>query len=383
MTTTVPVTLPGRSYDVAVGAGNLAALGEVVRDVAPGARAMLVVDHNLPEDAVAGAVDALRGAGFTVAQQVVEAEEDRKTLRTMGELLRAAAGAGLERRDPWVALGGGIVGDVAGFAAASYQRGAPVVQCPTTLLAMVDASVGGKTGVNLRVPARATGAQAGETDWSLLKNYLGAFWQPRAVIADVGTLGSLPDRELRCGLAECLKHAVVASGKQPGLLGWTVERVGAFLARDLAALEELVAINVGIKAAVVEWDEREEAASSAGGRAVLNLGHTFAHAIEPLPALGLRHGEAVGLGLIAAAHASAALGELDDPKPIAEAVAAAGLPTTVAGLPGDADLIARMRSDKKTRGGALRLVIPVRGGCRVVEEPGEAALAAGWSAVRG
>ena len=171
--TTIPVHLADRSYDVRVGAGVLASLGETARTLAPGTRAMLAIDHNLPPAVVAGAADALRAAGYTVAQQIIEATEDRKTLRTLGELLRSAAEAGLERSDPWIALGGGIVGDVAGFAAASYQRGAPVIQCPTTLLAMVDASVGGKTGLNL-----AVGDGTGDVgpSWRLLKNYVGAFW---------------------------------------------------------------------------------------------------------------------------------------------------------------------------------------------------------------
>ncbi len=373
--TTIPIPLHP-PYPVTAAPGALAHLAETIRDRAPASRAMLVIDHNLPAETVAAAADALRSAGCTVCQHTVEAFEDRKTLRTYGELLRAAAEAGLERNDPWIPLGGGIVGDVAAFAAASYQRGAPVVQCPTTLLAMVDASVGGKTGVNLRL-LQARG------DDLLLKNYAGAFWQPKAVLADVSTLASLPDRELRCGLAECLKHAIIASAQQPDLLAWTVEHTPGFLARDEATLEDLVARNVKIKAGVVAQDEREEADSAAGGRALLNLGHTFAHAIEPIADLNLKHGEAVALGLVAAAHAAQALNLYDDPTPITQAVASAGLPTSVANLPDTPDLTLRMRADKKTRAGQLRLILPMReGGCRVIDNPPESAVAAGWDALR-
>lgn len=376
--TTIPIPLTP-AYPVTAAPGALAHLAETVRTLAPGSRAMLVIDHNLPADTVAAAVNSLRSAGCTVCQHTVEAFEDRKTLRTFGGLLRAAAEAGLERNDPWVALGGGIVGDIAGFAAASYQRGAPVIQCPTTLLAMVDASVGGKTGVNLSIPA-ARG------DDLLLKNYAGAFWQPRAVLADVSTLASLPDRELRCGLAECLKHAVIASREQPDLLAWTVENITAFLSCDASALEDLVARNVKIKANIVAHDEREEASSAAGGRALLNLGHTFGHAIEPIPELNLKHGEAVALGLVAAARAAVEMGLLEEcrARAIAEGVAAADLPTHIhAHMPATDDLIERMRADKKTRAGVLRVVLPVRdGGCRVIDNPPAEALANAWDALR-
>ncbi len=319
--TTIPLNLPPAPYSVHIAPGALASLGDTTRSLAPGTHAMLVIDHNLPPETVAGAIDSLRTSGYTVSQRTIEAFEDRKTLRTFGELLGAAAEAGLERRDPWIALGGGIVGDVTGFAAASYQRGAPVIQCPTTLLSMVDASVGGKTGVNLTLP-QARG------DDLLLKNYAGAFWQPKAVLADVSTLASLEDRELRSGLAECLKHAIIASANQPDLLNWTATQTPAVLARNHTALEDLVARNVRIKAAIVETDEREQAASSAGGRALLNLGHTFAHAIEPITSLNLKHGEAVALGLIAAATTAEALNLYKDAATIRTAVEAAALPTS-------------------------------------------------------
>jgi len=378
---TLPIALADRAYDVRVAPGALASLGAVARDVAPGSRAMLAFDHNLPAETVAGAADALRGAGYTVAQHMLEATEDRKTLRTLAEILRAAATAGLERADPWIALGGGIVGDVAGFAAACYQRGAPVIQCPTTLLAMVDASVGGKTGVNLVL------GEDERDDRRLLKNYVGAFWQPRAVLADVATLRSLAEREMRCGLAECLKHALIASASEPELLAWTTDRIDQFLARDHDALQALVTRNVRLKAQFVESDEREEATSAAGGRALLNLGHTFAHAIEAVPALRLKHGEAVGLGLVAAAAAGEALGRFDGTAGVREAVEAAGLPTTLpASDLGAGRLIEAMAADKKARGGRIRIVVPTGslaagGGCAVIEDPGEAALRAGWSAI--
>jgi len=373
---TVPVPLDP-PYSVVSAPGALARLPEILREIAPGGRAMLAIDHNLPPETVAAASDAIRAAGYTVCQHTLEAHEDRKTLRTFGELIRAAAEAGLERSDPWIALGGGIIGDVAGFAAASYQRGAPVIQCPTTLLAMVDASVGGKTAVNISLP------QARGHDL-LLKNYAGAFWQPRAVLADVSTLASLPDREMRCGLAECIKHAIIDSSEQPELLDWTVENIPAALAFDESVLQELVARNVAIKAKVVAGDEREVDAA-AGGRALLNLGHTFAHAIEPVGVLSLKHGEAVSLGMTAAAKTAELMGLLDrdQAKRIVKAIAAAGLPITVAHLPPSIALIERMRSDKKTRAGVLRLVLPVsEGGCTVVSSPPIEAIERAWDAIR-
>jgi 3-dehydroquinate synthetase len=384
----VPVRAGGASYDAVVGPGLLASLGARTRAAlgergALAARAFLAFDDKLPDETVNAAAESLTGAGFTVTRRAIAASEQSKTIDAWGQGLIALAAAGHDRSDPVVALGGGVIGDIAGFVAASYRRGVPVVQCPTTLLSMVDASVGGKTGVNLRV---------GE---HLAKNLVGAFHQPALVVADTGTLRSLPRRELRAGLAECLKHAIL--GAAPGF-GATISAAPRVLALDSEAITELVASNVAFKASIVGKDPHERAPDQEGGRALLNLGHTFAHAIETLPGVGappehpgpLLHGEAVALGLIAATATGASLG-LAPPAAVDRvraAVAACGLPARVRGLPADSELISRMQRDKKTLAGRLRVVVPTAQstgdftGATLVSEPLHAALEAGWEAVR-
>lgn len=385
-TRSVRVDLGERSYDVLVGPGALGEAAGRVRAILPAARrAFLVVDAGVEATHGRAMGDALSGAGFSVRACTVEATEAGKSLATFGRVLGELAATGQERAEPVVAVGGGIVGDVAGFVAASYRRGVPVVQCPTTLLSMVDASVGGKTGVNLELP----GGQ-------LAKNMAGAFHQPVLVSADVATLGTLPARHLRAGLGECIKHAMIAGGLfGEDLLGWLEGSVDSVLRGDAASLTELVARNVTVKARVVEGDEFETAPTAAGGRALLNLGHTFGHAIETLPRLSpdpgdpslapLHHGEAVGLGLAAACGAAASLGLIDEAYAarVRALLTRAGLPASVAGLPGDAALLERMGHDKKVRGGVLRLVLPDGvGSARVVEGPASSAVSAGWAAIR-
>jgi 3-dehydroquinate synthase len=247
---------------------------------------------------------------------------------------------------------------------------------------MVDASVGGKTGVNLA---------AGGGD--LHKNMVGAFHQPRAVIADVDVLRSLPERFFRAGLAECVKHAMIgADWGDPGLVDWTASARARIAAHDTGTLIELVSRNVRIKATVVGRDEREE--DQSGGRALLNLGHTFAHAIEPLPGLSpdgnpahapLQHGEAVALGLVAAARGAVALGKC--PADLADRTVALlndfGLPTRVRGLPPADQVLARMHHDKKVLGGRLRLILPTAPGrAAVIADPPQAAVITAIDAIR-
>ncbi len=386
----ITVSLGQRSYDVHVGAGILAALGDRCAEaVGRGGRAFLVYDDKLSPALVDEVLGSLSSAGFDVAEESMRAGEGEKTLDTVARLLAHIASTRHERRDPVIALGGGIVGDTAGFAAAAYRRGVPFIQCPTTRLAMVDASVGGKTGVNLAIGG------------ALKKNMVGAFWQPRLVMADVAALRSLPDREFRAGLAECLKHGLIAGtvGAETNLFEWTCGRLGSILpsgSRDEAAVADLVRRNVAVKARVVEGDEREEAPSSApgGGRALLNLGHTFAHAIETMPGVAgagapvgvaLLHGEAVGIGLCAAAATAEAMRMLDSAaaSAIRAAVKSAGLPVTASGLPADEAILEAMAHDKKTAGGRLRLVLPTDlGQASVVEDPPPSAVRAGISAIR-
>ena len=377
----VTVVTPTARYCIHAHPGALDRLAEL-----PFRRALVVADENLPGSLLARAQEALTRGGARHHLLAFHATERTKSLDSLAHILHEAARLGLDRSGSCiVALGGGIVGDVAGFAAASYQRGIPVVQCPTTLLAMVDASTGGKTGVNLAV------TDAGQTH--IRKNYAGAFHHPHAVLADTDALASLPERVFRSGLAECVKHALLSAGWQdPGLLAFTAERAHAILERDPATLGELVCRNVAVKARVVADDEHER--NPEGGRALLNLGHTFAHAIEPLPTLSpsdtpaeapLHHGEAVALGLVAAAHCSHTLGMLDAPSlhALVELLARLGLPLTVAGLPDDEALLRAMQADKKAAGGTLRLILPITGQhARVVSGPDQAAVVAGWHAIR-
>lgn len=382
----VRVDLADRSYDVVAGPGVLSELGACARKASPaGTRVLVGIDHNLPAATRDAALGSLRASGFTPTTLDIVATETDKSLAQLDRVLGAMTASKLERTEPVVALGGGITGDLVGFAAGVYRRGVPVIQCPTTLLAMVDASVGGKTGVNLSLPGRG-----GE---GLKKNFVGVFHQPRGVLADVGTLASLPEREYRGGLAECVKHGMLAAEfGDTGLWAWLLAQREAIAGRDLAVLSELVFRNVGVKARVVAGDEREEAPGN-GGRALLNLGHTFGHAIETLPGLfpyadasesPLKHGEAVSLGLVAAANAAMGLGMLG-PAEVAELVGALrafGLPVRVSGLPPVSRLIELMGDDKKVQSGRLRLVLPAGvGRCVVVDAPPKGVVGAGWNSI--
>jgi 3-dehydroquinate synthase len=373
-----------RPYTVHIGTQLLDKVGEIGCGALsqPAKRAFLIADTGVPASARNLVADSLTEQGLATSRANVTPSEGVKTVATWQRLLTELAQSRHERSDPIIALGGGIVGDLAGFAAAAYRRGVPAIQCPTTLLAMVDASVGGKTGVNLDL--------AGE---GLQKNMVGAFWQPAAVIADISVLSSLPARELRAGFAECLKHALIGQAVgDPGLLEWTRTNLAKSLTLNPQVLVELVGRNVKAKAGIVCQDEREEATDAEGGRALLNLGHTYAHAMETLEGLSLLgspcsllHGEAVGLGLIAAAACSEALGLAPAglASDVKSMVAEAGLPTAVQGLPTNDALLGRMSHDKKARGGSPRLVLPTGDGdARVVADPPTSAVVAGWSSIR-
>lgn len=389
------VELGDRAYDALIGAGLMQRLGTLAR-AAVGqspSNAMLVADKGLPATLIREASESLRTHGFAVSLCSIEATESNKSLQSAEQVCVAMANDRLERRDPVIAIGGGIIGDLAGFAASMYRRGVPIIQCPTTLLSMVDAAVGGKTGANLRV-SNSDGTP------TLLKNLVGAFHQPALVLADIQTLDTLPERHFRSGLAECLKHAMLAldverSGEHPtDLFTFTVISIAGILQKSHSLLAALVARNIAIKARVVASDERELSTDPTGGRAILNLGHTFAHAIETLPDLSptgspadapLHHGEAVALGLIAAAHAATELGILPaaDAKRVQQAVGALGLPTRVQSLPSSDALIARMRHDKKVVGGRLRLILPCRlGAVRSHFDPPIRVVEAGWDSIR-
>jgi 3-dehydroquinate synthetase len=393
----VGVTTGSRSYNVFVEDAISSRLGQIVREVLgpKPRRAVIIADTHLPMPLLAGVEVSLFRAGFQFDRMGIEATEANKTVRTLERVLEFLASRMHERGEPVIALGGGIVGDLAGFAAAVHRRGCPVIQCPTTLLAMVDASVGGKTGVNLEVETAG-----GST---LLKNAVGAFHQPHAVVIGLDTLDSLPARQFNAGLAECVKHALLGGAFGDGeLMEWMEEKAkqrsgettkqgeapckrGAWRASvgEASVLRELVLRSVLIKAKVVAGDEREEATSATGGRALLNLGHTFAHAIETLPGLTFRtcegekagallHGEAVGLGLLAACRVAAEMSRCEEGLSgrVAALLQAFELPVAVSGLPSAEDIVARMQHDKKVLDSVLRLVLPTAG-CRaeVVENP--------------
>lgn len=381
---TIRVEAASRTYDAVIGEGLLAGAAARIGAAVGGSRALHVfADDGLPKELLADLSRRLDASGYRVSATPVRATEDAKTLQSLYHMVQELARHNLERSDVVVALGGGITGDMAGFAAASYRRGVPWINCPTTLLSMVDASVGGKTGVNLR------------SGKDLQKNMVGAFWQPALVLADVSTLETLPERDYRAGLAECIKHAMLSAAfEDPDLMLWMKDQMRGILERDAATLTELIARNVAIKARVVGGDEREESADAASGRALLNLGHTFGHAIETLPMVApaadsslapLRHGEAVALGLVCAARCAELMklvgeGVADSTKSV---LRHAGLPITAHHLPGSGEIVERMRHDKKSAGGKLRLVLPCgEGRCELVSAPSEDVLHEAIDAIR-
>lgn len=327
----MPAQAPGS--EVRVGAGVLAQARGATRG-----SVLVLTDAN---------VGPLHRAALTGLGQAptctVEPGEGSKTFATLERVLGEMAEAGLDRGSTLVALGGGVVGDLGGLAASLYMRGIAVVQCPTSLLAQVDSSVGGKTAVNLG---------AG-------RNLAGTFHAPRAVLADSTTLATLPDAELRAGLGEVVKTALVDPAGE--LLGLLEESAAALLARDPGVLEDVIRRCVAVKAAIVAADERE-----AGPRRALNLGHTFAHAIEAAGGYAVPHGLAVAVGLGLALETARRTGHLADPAlpdRVARLLGRLGLPRTPGELPGgsgpDADaLLGAMRLDKKGQGGVPRLVLP-------------------------
>jgi len=349
----------GSGYDVVVGAGALSEVGSVLGP----RRCVAVVSQPAVLAACADPLlRALEDAGARVVVTEMGDGEEAKTLRTVESLCRTWAAEGLLRGDAVVALGGGVVGDTAGFAAAVYHRGIAVVQCPTTLLAQVDAAIGGKTAVNLPEG----------------KNLVGAFHQPLGVLADVDALASLPEREYRAGLGEVAKYALMATGPDSSAVATVLTRNRLEIdARDPAVLTELVARCAAIKVRVVSADPEERT----GLRATLNYGHTLAHALETVGHHDLHHGEAVGVGLVFAGALAAALERI--PATVAEQhralVAGLGLPTEVAGLDA-AELVAVMQRDKKARGG-LTFVLRGPDGIEPVDDPPAPALTAAFRAV--
>ncbi|MGN6452934.1 MAG: 3-dehydroquinate synthase [Steroidobacteraceae bacterium] len=329
---TLKVELGARSYPILIGAGLLGSPQIFEQHLQ--ARELLIVSNTSVAPLYLPTLTPSLGKRHVV-EVILPEGEVHKTLANASRVMDVLIANRLARDCAVLALGGGVVGDLAGFAAACYQRGVDFVQLPTTLLAQVDSAVGGKTGVN----------HAGG------KNLIGAFHQPVLVLNDTATLATLPSRELRAGLAEVIKYGLIADR---ALFEWLEEHLDELLAGDPAALAHIIRRSCEIKAAVVGRDEREQ-----GERALLNLGHTFGHAIES--ASGYRqwlHGEAVGAGLVMAAAMSSACGLLSnaDAARVRQLVMRAGLPSRIDSV-SDAAALEHMKIDKKVLGGRLRLVL--------------------------
>jgi 3-dehydroquinate synthase len=339
--TTVPVGLGARSYEVLIAPGLLAQAGTLMKPLLPRGRTAVVCDSTVRARHGVRLEAALLEAGLGVDFIEIEPGEQTKSWAGLSDLCDRLLALGLDRGDVITAFGGGVVGDLAGFAAAIYKRGVAFIQIPTTLLAQVDSSVGGKTAI----------------DTPRGKNLIGSFHQPRLVLADLDVLATLPAREMRAGYAEVIKYGLLGDA---GFFDWLEGKGAKVLAHEPEALEHAVARCVAMKAQIVGEDERE-----AAGRALLNLGHTFGHALEAETGYGeaLLHGEGVAIGCAQAFRFSAALGHcsLQDAIRVEKAIAGAGLPTRLSDAPGGPfavdRLIAHMGQDKKAEGGALTFIL--------------------------
>jgi 3-dehydroquinate synthase len=332
----VPHSVPGTNgYEIVVGAGIWRSLPGLIERYCLAHRYAVVTDHQVAELYGSRLLRAMHGAGHRTDIYAFPAGEEQKTRATWGAITDAMLEAGLGRDTALVALGGGVAGDLGGFVAATYLRGIPVVQLPTTLLAMIDASVGGKTGVNT-----PTG-----------KNLVGAFCPPRVVVVDPEVLNTLPAAQLRSGLAEAVKHGAIADA---AYLGWIEENAGALLAGDLPALSRLIVRSVEIKAEIVARDERE-----CGPRTLLNFGHTIAHALEAASGYSLLHGQAVAVGMVEEARIGERSGVTapGTSARLRSVLTRLGLPTS---LPIDLaadEVVGRTRTDKKARGGRVEYAL--------------------------
>ncbi len=351
---------------ILIGSNLLDECVTLLKQCVKGRRLAVVCDAAIAQSHGGPLIILLTSAGFDCVLVPIHATEANKTLETAARLYSEFLKSGLDRTSAVVAVGGGIVTDLAGFAAATFMRGITLINIPTTLLGMVDAAIGGKTGVNFPLPDAET----------LGKNLVGAFHHPAAVLMDVNTLATLPPRAFRCGLAECIKHAIIAD---PGLLDWIESNADSLDPGHCGEHVEFIARNVRIKAEVVASDERESSQ-----RLMLNLGHTFAHAIETRPELALEHGEAVALGLLAACaageHLKLTTGDLR-PR-LRGLMGQLGLPVRMKSAPPLAEIISAMKSDKKTRAGSIRLLIPIDAGVVEIVDPApDSAVEAGMNAI--
>jgi len=334
---TITVTHPTGSYPLYLGENILAQTGARLAELGFKGRCAVVTNPTVARFHAEPLLASLHAAGFEAVRITIPDGEQHKTLDTVADLYDEFITAKLDRRSPVLALGGGVVGDTAGFAAASFLRGVPFVQIPTTLLAMVDASVGGKTGIDLPQG----------------KNLVGAFKQPEMVILDAAVLATLPAAEYRAGMAEVVKHGLIAA---PGLFAQLETRSAQMQADTPHSLlpVSLLAEAVKVKVDVVQEDPFEH-----GRRAVLNLGHTFAHAFERLAQFEMRHGDAVAMGLVCAAQLAVQLGfcASDTASRITNLLAQIGLPTAPPNFPPE-KIWAAMFTDKKRQGNTIRFILP-------------------------
>ena len=338
---TVGVRLAERSYEIRIGAGNLDQTGRFLSELGRVSHAVLITDENVETPHAEEVAASLAAADVTVDLLVVEPGEPTKSIDTAAALWQKMLDLGADRKSVVVAVGGGVVGDLAGFIAATYARGVRFFQVPTSLLAQVDSSVGGKVGINLPEA----------------KNMVGAFLQPVGVLIDTATLDTLDDRQYRAGLGEVVKYGVILDAE---LFDYLENNVAGLNGRDHEVLQRVIAWNCRLKARVVEQDEREET----GLRAVLNYGHTFAHAFEALSGYGeLLHGEALSIGMLCASRLAERLGRVDSQLTSRQArlLSALGLVTELPRLDHQ-QVLGAMMHDKKVEHGRLRFVLPSRMG---------------------
>jgi len=343
---TVNVNLGEKSYSIVIG-GSLDRVGAELQGLGFGKKMALVTNPSVKKLYGRRAVDSVKAAGFLAMSIEIPDGEQFKTLDWANAIFTALLINSFDRHSALVALGGGVIGDITGFAAATFMRGVPFVQVPTTLLAMVDSSVGGKTGVN----------------HPLGKNMIGAFYQPRKVVMDLSLLKSLPKEELLSGLAEVIKYGVIRDASLFDYLGKNREKI---LTLDPGAMEYIVRRSCEIKAEVVSKDERES-----GLRAILNYGHTLAHAIETVENYTMRHGYAVAIGMVYAAQLAykAGLCEASVPERVRDLLLSFGLPVSLSALSrkaSAAELLNAMQVDKKAEGGKVKFVLPKKIGDVVV-----------------
>lgn len=332
---TIRVKLGRNGYPINIGAGLLAGTADLLKELGCSGRAVIITDptvKNLYGDSLR---QSLNGSGFKTTILEIPEGEEYKSLETAGRLYDELTAFGAERGTPVLALGGGVIGDVVGFVAATYMRGVPLIQLPTTLLAQVDSSIGGKVAVN----------------HGQLKNKIGAFYQPRAVIADISALRTLPPGELTSGLGEVIKYAVIRDAE---FFGYLEEHLAEIRALDEKALEHVVTVCAGIKADVVAKDERD-----LGLRNILNFGHTVGHAIETVTDFRVSHGQAVAAGMIAVCTIALEMGifEKSGLTKVRKLLSRAGLMTRMPDAE-PAMVMEAMTHDKKAVGGKIKFVLP-------------------------